>query len=149
MHVRYIGNPSDSDRDSYYHNVDQFMIVTGGDDNAICIAMVKILMNSDNSDDGTIKIELLETVTVKSAHASSVQGSNANLYISNNNYRELTFTIPKGIRVLTNVTFVSVSMDRLLSCWQIRHVPALSVRLLGSAFADVCDPATMDAIVAG
>lgn len=63
---------------SYYNSL--YMIVAGGDDNAISIAYFEILWDTFRKEDDYNKIQLIirpkyrEIVKIEAAHGSSIQG---------------------------------------------------------------------------
>ncbi|RGB33966.1 WD40-repeat-containing domain protein [Rhizophagus diaphanus] len=86
---------------SYYNSL--FMIVAGGDDNAISIAYFEILWNTFRKEDDYNKIQLIirpkyrEIVKIEAAHGSSIQ----------------------GIHVLNDTKILSTALDQRLDLWEI------------------------------
>ncbi|CAB4402633.1 unnamed protein product [Rhizophagus irregularis] len=108
---------------SYYNSL--YMIVAGGDDNAISIAYFEILWDTFRKEDDYNKIQLIirpkyrEIVKIEAAHGSSIQ----------------------GINVLNDTKILSTALDQRLNLWEIDFYSRDKIDKIDEVkyFVDKCD----------
>ncbi|CAI2164202.1 6485_t:CDS:10 [Funneliformis geosporum] len=116
----------------------RYIIVTGGDDNALSIAYIDILWNIMDDDERMhliIKPNGKEIMKMEMAHGSSIQ----------------------GVHMLSDTKILSTSLDQRLNLWEVDFcIPDEmdnakdkidiyeGLKLVKSEFVDVCDPNSMD-----